>query len=99
MAYRLDVVVHQHPKQRTHGLHVIIDAAKQHRLVADADPFLVEALAGLAGDPRDLVGMVEVRMQSHALSLPARLAGNGDERVEPAVATVEEAGRPDGEAL
>lgn len=89
--YREDVVIRQFANQSRHSLEVVIDPAEQNGLVADHDARLQQLLAGQGCDPRDLVGVVEVRVQRDRLARLLCHVGNVDQGVHPAVRAVDDA--------
>lgn len=97
--YRENVVVGQSPYQRRHRLGVVVDAPQQHALVANSHACLVEPLRGHLCDPRDLVGVVEVRVEGHGLARRLGLLGDINEGIRPPVRAVDQAARGDRQAL
>lgn len=97
--YRCDIVVCELPDQGTHGVDVVIHAFQEHTLVAHSDASFKEALSGILGDPRDFVGMIEMSVQRHRLSLSLRSIGNVLQRRNPLILGVEDTTWRDSQAL
>ena len=97
--YWEDLVICKLADQLRHGIDVIIDTAKEDRLVSNHDTCLKQLLAGLCGYPRDLVRVVKVRVPCHGLASLLCLVGYVDQGIDPAVGLVEDSGRGNAEPL
>ena len=80
----------QFPDKVGHCLHVVVNPSKQNGLVSHRDTSLEESPACHLCDPGNLIGMIEVRMQSNTLAPFLRLVGHRDQCVRPTVTAVEE---------
>ena len=60
-----DIDVRQSPNQGRHRLNIVIDTSQQDTLVPDGDTCLQQFLRGLLRDPRNLAGVIEVRVNRH----------------------------------
>ena len=88
--YRGDIVVCKLTNQRSHGVDIIVDAAKKDGLVADGNARLQKLLASHLGHPGDLVGVVEVGMEGDGLACLLGLVGDADKGVDPAIRLIED---------
>ncbi|MNS75214.1 hypothetical protein D3C72_1087180 [compost metagenome] len=79
----VDVDVAQALDQELHRLVAVVDVALQHALVADVDAAVEEHVHRLLGDPGDLVGVVEVRVEGDLLAQLLAERGHFGQGVEP----------------
>src|SRR5699024_6751556 len=85
LTYRENSHIGELPDETRHGIDVVVDAPEQDGLVTNHDTSLKKLLASLFGDPRDLVGMVEMRMKGHGFASLLGLVGDGNHGIDPLV--------------
>ena len=99
VTYRGDIIVSQASDQCRHSLEIIVDTPQQHTLIANGHARLQEPLRRHFGDPRELVRVVEVRVDGHRLPRPPCLVGDVNDGRRPAIFGIEQARGSDRQAL
>jgi hypothetical protein len=69
MTYRLDIDLCKRLDEVRQRFDRVVHAIQKHRLIADYHAMLKQVICGLARNPRDLIGVIDMSVKTDLLAL------------------------------